>query len=227
MDQLVRLLKESDLFSDLPQEVIEKEIIPRGRIQNLPKDNYLICFQDRCDSFGIILEGKLKIMHIYGNGNYGIMGILEPSDPFGVDLVCTKSRISPYYAVTMQQTKVFVFPADMVMKPGTIPEEIRLRVIQKMLSLVADENMRKEYRLAILFQKGIRDRIMTYLTMQANKRHSATFTVPFSREEMASYLCVNRTCLSHELSLLEQEGIIRFNRNQFTLLHWNEKITDY
>jgi len=63
---------------------------------------------------------------------------------------------------------------------------------------------------------------MTYLTMQANKRHTKTFSIPFTREEMASYLCVNRARLSHELSLMEQEGIIEFKRNKFTLVDWEE-----
>lgn len=227
MDQIMRMLKESILFSDLTEDTIEYEIIPCGRFQELPKDNYLIRFQERCNSFGIVVKGKLKIMHIYGNGNYGIMGILERSDWFGVDLVCTKSRVSPYYALTMQQTQVLSFPAEMIMQPGMLSEATRLSVLQKMLTFVADENMRKEYRLAILFQKGIRDRILTYLTMQANKRGSATFSVPFSRVEMASYLCVNRSCLSHELSMMEQEGLLKFNRNMFTLLNWENQNEDY
>ena len=222
MDQFVRMLKKSILFSDLTEESIKNEILPRGLFREVPKAHYLINYQQRCDTFGIVVRGKLKIMHIYENGHYGVMGILEPSDLFGVDLISTKSRISPYYAVAMQQTQVLSFPAEMVMKRGTLPEEVRQNVIQKVLSFVADENMRKEYRLAILFQKGIRDRVMTYLTMQASKRRSATFSVPFTREEMASYLCVNRSCLSHELSTMEQEGIIKFNRNTFTLLNWGK-----
>ena len=63
---------------------------------------------------------------------------------------------------------------------------------------------------------------MTFLVMQANKRQTDTFSVPFTRDEMASYLCVNRTCLSHELSQMEKEGIIKFKRNQFTLLNWDK-----
>ena len=111
---------------------------------------------------------------------------------------------------------------SIVLFPGTLPEEIRQKLLQRLLTFVADENIRKEYRLAILFQKGLRDRIMTFLTMQASKRKTNTFTVPFTRDEMASYLCVNRTCLSHEVSLMEQEGILTFKRNTFTLLG-NEK----
>lgn len=78
--------------------------------------------------------------------------------------------------------------------------------------------MKKEYRLTIMAQKGLRERILVYLTMQANKRGTNSFTIPFSREELASFLCVNRSALSHELSLMQQEGLIRFHKNEFTLL---------
>ena len=227
MDQLVRMLKESILFSGLSEEIIENAILPQGKLQEIPKGNYLIRFQERFDTFGLVVKGKINLLHIYGNGNYGIMGILEDSDLFGVDLACTKSRISPYYAVAMQQTRVLSFSAELILEPGVLPEETRLSVLRKMLSFIADENMRKEYRLAILFQKGLRDRIMTFLTMQANKHRTDTFSVPFTRDEMASYLCVNRSCLSHELSLMEQEGIIKFRRNTFTLLNWDKKNGEY
>ena len=225
--QFVQMLKESVLFSDLAEEVIVNEILPLGTLQDITKDSYLIHFQERFDSVGIVVKGKINLMHIYGNGNYGIMGILEASELLGADLACTKSRISPYYAVAMQQSQAFFFPADMILKSGMLREEIRSVILGKLLMFVADENMRKEYRLAILFQKGLRDRIMTFLTMQANKKGSMTFSVPFTRDEMASYLCVNRTCLSHELSLMEQDGLIKFHRNTFTLLNWEKKDGEY
>lgn len=223
MNQLVRMLMETPLFFDLSEETIEQEILPWGRIQNVPKGNHLISFQDKVDYFGVVLSGKINLLHIYGNGDLGIMGVLEPGDLYGTDLMYTRSRISPYYAQAMQQTQVLSFPSELILRRGSLTEATRLQVLEKLLMLISDENMRKEYRLAILFQKGIRDRIMTFLTMQANKRHTNTFSVPFSREEMASYLCVNRTCLSHELSLLEREGIIRFHRNVFTLLDWEKR----
>ncbi len=91
-------------------------------------------------------------------------------------------------------------------------------MLDQLLTLIAQENMKKEYRLAILSQKGLRERILTYLTMQVRKRGSNTIKVSFSREEMASFLCVNRSALSHELSLMQREGIIRFRKNVFTLL---------
>ena len=219
MDQLVQILHKSPIFSDFPEDVLINEILPHGRLREIIKGNHLIYFQETYDTFGVILAGKVSLLHVYENGNYAVMGILEKTDLLGADLACTRTRISPYYAVAVQETTVLSFPIRMVLHPGLISEEIRLKLLHKMLTFVADENMRKEYRLAILFQKGLRDRIMTFLTMQANKRKTNNFTIPFTRDEMASYLCVNRTCLSHELSLMEKEGILTFSRNTFTLLH--------
>ena len=39
-----------------------------------------------------------------------------------------------------------------------------------------------------------------------------------SREQLAQYLCVNRSALSNELSKMKREGLIDFHKDQFTLL---------
>ena len=117
-------------------------------------------------------------------------------------------------------TQVFYLPIRMLTHPGMVSEGVRLNGLGRMLALVANENMKKEYRLAILSQKGLRERIVAYLTMQANRRRRQTFAISFSREEMASFLCVNRSALSHELSLMEREGLISFRKNVFTLHNW-------
>ena len=82
---------------------------------------------------------------------------------------------------------------------------------------ISNGNIKKEYRLAILSQKGLRERILTYLTMQASRRQTTAFAIPFSREELAAYLCVNRSALSRELSLMQEEGLITFQKNHFRL----------
>jgi len=90
----------------------------------------------------------------------------------------------------------------------------------RLLTLLSHESVRKEYRLAILARRGLRERVMTYLTMQAQKRGAASVTIPFSREELASFLCVNRSALSHELSCMARDGLITFHKNRFTLGGW-------
>ena len=106
----------------------------------------------------------------------------------------------------------------LVLEAGALSGEARTILWRNLLTILSDGNLRKHYRLAILAQRGLRDRVLVYLTMQAERRGTQTFRIPFSREELAAFLCVNRSALSHELSRMEAEGLIRFRKNEFTLL---------
>lgn len=227
MNELVRQLQQCVLFRDLPEEVIKVNILPCGKLQELPKDRYLFGYQDQVDYFGVVLSGLIHTQHIFSDGSYSITDVLEPPEVVAVDLIWTRTRISSYYAVSAVSSQLLTFPATLVTEPGSLPEVCRQQIIGKMLTMISHDNIRKDYRLAVLAQKGLRERVMTYLTMQASKRRTAAFTIPFSREELASYLCVNRSALSHELSLLQQAGLIAFRKNEFTLLRWEPKETDF
>ena len=206
-----------DLFCTLTKKDIEQYVIPNGKIQSFTKGQFLIIPHQQVDRIGVLLSGKVHLMHMFSSGNFSLMGVLPASGVLGADLACTHSRISPYHAMASDDCTVFSFRADVVLQLGGMPEAVRLSCLDRMLTLIAKENMKKEYRLAILAQKGLRERIITYLSMQANKRGSRTIVIPFSREELASFLCVNRAALSHELSLMQQEGLITFRKNIFTI----------
>lgn len=211
------ILCRTELFRDFPADVLREDILPRGQLLDFSKDANIITPQQAVDHFGILVSGKVHIMHLFPDGAYSLMTALTPPELLGFDLICTRSRISPYHAVAAAPAQILFLPADLLLKPGMLREEYRLRAVGNLLTMISHHNMKKEYRLAILSQKGLRARIMTYLSMQAGKRRSNSFRIPFTREEMASFLCVNRSALSHELSLMEQEGLLSFRGNQFTL----------
>lgn len=221
MDDLLKALKETELFAGLPDEILLREVLPHRQLQEYRKGQYLIAPQQLVNRFAVVLCGKIHIMHIFPEGNYSLMSALTVGDVLGADLICTRSQISPYHAVAAAHTRVLYFPIELLTKPGLICETYRLHALDNLLLLISQENMKKEYRLAILSQKGLRERIITYLTMQAARRRKTTFAISFSREELASFLCVNRSALSHELSLMQKEGLILFRKNTFTLNNWD------
>lgn len=214
------LIQNTDLFFDIPLESIRREILPQGYVQEYRKGQFLIQPQQKVTRIGIILTGKVHILHIFADGRQSLMSALTTCEAVGADLACTRSQISPYHAMAAAHSQIFYLPIHTLTHPGVLSEEIRLSCLGRMLTLISHENIKKEYRLAILSHKGLRERIVTYLTMQANRLRRSSFTVSFSREEMASFLCVNRSALSHELSLMEREGLICFQKNKFTLLGW-------
>ncbi len=118
-------------------------------------------------------------------------------------------------AMAAADTRVVYFPAELMTRPGMLPEMWRTVLLQQFTMWISTMNMKKEYRLAILSKNGLRERITTYLTMQASRRQKTAFTISYSREELAAFLCVNRSALSHELSRMQSEGLISFRKNYF------------
>lgn len=227
MDRLTSVLQECRLFRNLPEEVIREIILPMGTLRRFEKRSAVISAQERMDSFGIVAEGRIQILQMFTDGLTSLMGTLRPSYLLGADLICTGNRRAPYCAVASSEAQVLFLPAELVLTPGPLPERERLEVCRQLLTFLANENMRKHYRLAILSQRGLRSRILTYLTMQAGRRGTNSFEIPFSREELADFLCVNRSKLSHELSRMEQEGLIQFRKNRFTLLAAGENLSTW
>jgi len=220
MEELIAVLKKSRLLCEMPGEIVRYNIGAQGSVREYEKGEYIFRAQEKVDVIRIIISGRVNTLHIFSDGNSSVTASMGESDELGLDLICTRTKISPYYAVAIEKTKIFTFSSDIVLKQGFLPEKERMLLQNQLLMMISHQNIQKEYRMAILSQNGLRNRIIIYLSMQANQKNTNTFTSSFSREEMASFLCVNRSALSHELSLMQQEGIIKFRKNKFTLLNW-------
>ena len=221
MRQYLPLLAGCPLFQGLSPADIEAYILPHARLTEHPRGAILLHPQQQLREFGILASGSVHIIHISADGDSRIMDSLETGEVYGSDLMCTRSRLSPYHAIAAQPCRMVILPIALVLEAGFLPDRQRQQILLQLLTLIAHDNMRKDYRLAILSQKGLRERLMTYLTMQAAKRGTATFSIPFDREALASFLCVNRSALSHEITLMRREGLIQCRKNTFTLLKYD------
>ena len=66
-------------------------------------------------------------------------------------------------------------------------------------------------------QRTTRAKLMSYLSAEAQRRGSYEFDIPFSRQQLADYLSVERSGLSLELGRMRDEGLLDFHKNHFVL----------
>ena len=66
-------------------------------------------------------------------------------------------------------------------------------------------------------QRTTRSKIMSYLSAEAGRLGKYEFDIPFSRQQLADYLAVERSGLSAELGKMRNEGLIDFHKNRFIL----------
>ena len=66
-------------------------------------------------------------------------------------------------------------------------------------------------------QPTIREKVITWLRLEAVRTGLIEVIVPFSRGELADFLGVDRSALSRELGRMADEGLIRCEGKVFTL----------
>ena len=213
------IIKKSVLFSGIKPEEIPYLIEQlEMHLKHLDKDKYWVCEGEQVKELGIILEGSLSVYKTATDGRDNLLQKTGVRSVVGIEFVSTKSGISPYDIKATEDTLLCQFNWSYIENSGVLPEKLRIQIMRNMLMLVSHENIRKTNKIDILMQKGIRNKVLSYLSIQQRKHGKDTFFIPFSREELAAYLCVNRSALSHELTKMEEEGVIKFKLNQFTML---------
>ena len=73
------------------------------------------------------------------------------------------------------------------------------RLISNLLQVLAEKNLSLAGKLGHLSGRTIRERLLSYLEEQAARTGRATVTVPFDRQALADYLCVDRSALSRTI----------------------------
>ena len=91
------------------------------------------------------------------------------------------------------------------------------RVIRNLLGELAGKTLRVNEKLTHMSQRTTRARLLSYLSAEARRQGARCFDIPFSRQQLADYLVVERSGLSRELCRLRDEGLLSFRRNHFEL----------
>lgn len=218
MSAVISLMKQSSLFEGFSLEdcaAIHSLLQPKCK--SFQKDQVLIYDGDKVDYVGLVCRGKVVTAKLDYEGNASLLYVLEPPKLFGLEIAATPTQVSSITAISTEESEVVFFPYADLTTNSKLSEAFRNRLMQNMLTVLANENMRRMYKIEVLSKKKLRERILTYLRFQARKKGNFTFFIPFNREQLAQYLNVNRSALSHELSLMQHEGLISFSKNKFTL----------
>lgn len=222
MDKIIKALSKSRPFHNLNYETLKK-ITPllNGSVKFFEKGSLLLDEGEYVDYIGIILSGKLAVSNFYSTGDENLVNILEPSYSFGLEITCTYEKISPFSIYALTDSEVFFFNQDAIFKKNSIDERSKSIILQDVLKFIANENMRKYHKIKIISHYKLRQKIIAYLLFEKQKNNSNTFTIPYNREELSKFLCVNRSALSHELSSMQKEGLIKFDKNHFKIISIN------
>ena len=168
---------------------------------------------DVIDFLCIVERGSVRGEKTYPSGEIHIVSVFDEGSIFCLEISVSRKKTTPIDLIANEECLV-VFVSMQSIEASLF----RDRMHSALIEMLADDNIRMTHKVEILAERGLRSRIMVYLNVLARKSGTDTVSVKMSREQMAQYLCVNRSALSNELNKMKREGLIDFSRGQFRLL---------
>ncbi len=180
------------------------------------KGAFILKTGSKIDFLGVLLSGNAICRKTDFSNNPVEIEKLKTNDIFGHNIVCCGLNKSPFDIIAENNCEILFIPFEKVVTPCNKLCSYHLQLIKNIMKMISKRNSILNNQIDIIGQRTIRQKILALL--EVYKTDGKEFSIPYSREEMAKFLCVDRCALSRELSKMRDEGIIKFNRNNFELL---------
>ncbi len=207
-------LNRKDLISLLQCLSVSKKKFSQGEIIFLAGESI--------DRIGVILQGKITIVKEDLLGNRSILAEFGKGSIFGEAFAFSKNQKLSVTAISASESEVLFIDAKKIFTFCASACSYHSKLIENMLEIIANKNIILNEKIDVLSKRTIRNRLLSYLQIQSQKTGATHFSISFNRQELADYLCVDRSALSNELSKLHNEGFFSVSRNEFSLNIYNE-----
>ena len=151
-------------------------------------------------------------------GNLSIISEITPSMSFAESYACFSHRPVDINIIAKEQSTVMFFNIERFIHICSVACDFHNRIVQNLLTVVAEKNLILNQKINYISKKKIRDRLLAYLSAESIKNKADSFEIPFNRQELAHFLFVDRSALSNEISKLQHEGIISCRKNKFKII---------
>ena len=170
---------------------------------------------DPVRSLGLVLSGSVLIARDDFWGSTTVLARVEPGQIFAETYACTPGEPLMVRVSAADPAEILFVRMDRILSGAAGASQDTL--VRNLLTLLAQKNLMLSRKIFHTAPKTIRGRVLSYLSEQAVRAGSRRFAIPFDRQQLADYLGVDRSALSHELGKLQKEGLLRVEKNRFEL----------
>ena len=219
MNDFIEVLQDCALFDGIREGDLKAMLgCLGGRVASFEKGETVFPADSRAENVGIVLKGAVQIVRDDFLGNRAIQAQVGPGEMFGEAFACAGVERMPVAVEGVKAGKALVIRLRRITETCSNACEFHNRMVMNLLGAMALKNLQLNRKLEITSQRTTRDKLLSYLMSQARQARSTTFTIPFDRQGLADYLCVERSALSAEIGKLRREGILESERSSFRLL---------
>ncbi|MBO5176265.1 MAG: Crp/Fnr family transcriptional regulator [Lachnospiraceae bacterium] len=219
MQKYVDTLKRSQLFYGVgDSEIVAMLNCLQAKMLIFKKGDYIFREGERIDHITVLVEGKILVQHDDFWGNRNIVNVIRVGEMFGEAYVAPESGALLNDVIAEEDSSVIFFDIKRILTVCSTACRFHSMVVQNLFFSISEKNRSLVQKIGHMSKRSTRAKLLSYLSDEAKRHNSNRFTIPFSRQQLADFLCVDRSAMSNELCKMRDEGLLKFDKNEFILL---------
>lgn len=212
-------IKKSIYFKNLDEQDFNALLrCIRARAREYPLGDEIVSAGDSTKDIYLVISGFAREIKNSADGDLVIGLDYKKNQIYGLEYITSKDKVYKDSLIALSDCVILIVDRFRFLNPcdSYCRRHIELNSLT-MLELARIGNNYKT-RVNVASKGKTRNKVLEYLSSLAKENKSKEFYIPYSREELAKILGVERTALSAELSSMKKDGLIEFNHNYFKII---------
>lgn len=218
MKKYIPILKRTKLFAGVKEDEIAAMLgCLHAKLGIYKKGEYVFRQGEYLNNITVLVEGNLHIQKDDYWGNRSIISEVGIGEMFGEAYAAPGSGPLLNDVVAAQDSIVIFFDVRKILTVCSSACKFHSMVVQNLFLDISEKNRKLVQKLGHMSKRSTREKLISYLSEEAKKQKSGTFTISFNRQQLADFLSVDRSAMSNELCKMRDDGLLVFEKNKFTL----------
>jgi CRP-like cAMP-binding protein len=214
MEYIFNRLSETNVFKGLKPENIAGLMDGKPfRIREYARDEYIAYSHDICHDMLMVVKGSVRGEMTDFSGKKLKIEDIEAPRPLAAAFIFGRENRYPVDIIANETATILTIPRDVLIYLLQHSQVI----LQNYLNAISSRTQFLTNRIHFLSLKTIREKIANYLLSNL-KKDSRTVLLNQTQTELADFFGVTRPSLARALSGMEEEGLLRTERREITIL---------
>ncbi len=209
------ILLKTPLFHGLEESELERIFTELKVTETTFRKGEVLALQDEpVNRLILLLTGSVKGEMTDPSGKVAKVEDIEAPSPLAILFLFGHDNRFPVQATAREQTAAIVIPKPSVLRMLSMNETL----LKNYLDISADFATRLSRKLNLMSLRTIRQKLAVHLLGLSKQQGSPTVTLDKPKSALAEYFGVARPSLEREITRMQEEGLIRAQQKQVTIL---------
>ena len=150
-DRVTEICSKSIIFKGVDKAIIKEFLSSLSyKVVFIKKGELIIKEDDYIDYLGLVLEGEVNVCKYCPDGSESLLSKLKTHEVFGLDILCTPSRNSFYYAYATKPSFILKIDKKILEKGKVISEEDTSKIYGNVITCLANICAKKCHKIELV-----------------------------------------------------------------------------